>query len=150
MVYIPWILALYSLACTCCTWLSSDIFPNNAKLQRPIVPKCAGVSSSQIRITIISDFCPSDGANPMILVYSNMELQLLKHTSLSLAILTVIFGLPRAPSSEGLRSPNAPELFIAISTLHRLWRQHLQPPSLVRSSALKFDGEWFHAVGITY
>ena len=70
-----------------------------SKLQRPIVPKCVGVSSSQIRITIISDFCLSDGANPMILVDSNMELQLLKHTSLRVAISTVIFGLPAAKVS---------------------------------------------------
>ena len=65
----------FILPCMYLQWLSSGIFPNNAKLQRPIVSK---------RI--------SDGTNPIILVYSIMELQLLKHTSL--AILTVIFGLP--------------------------------------------------------
>ena len=89
--YVPWILAL---SCTCYTLLSSGIFPNNAKFQRPITPKRLGVSSSQMGIIIISNCCLSDGANPMIVVYSNMELQLLKHTSLPPAIWIVIFGLP--------------------------------------------------------
>ena len=85
--------------------ISSGIFPNNAKLQRPIVPKHVGVSSSQIGITTISDFCLSDGVKPMILVYANMELQLLKHTSLPFAILTVIFGFPGllAVKTSGLK-----------------------------------------------
>ena len=64
------------------------------------------------------------------------------------------YGVPAlhtlAPSSEGLRSPNAPDVFIAISTLNRLCPQHLQPPFLVRSSALKYDGEWFYVVSVTY
>ena len=97
MVYTPWILAM---SCTCYPWLSSTIFPNNAKLQRPIIPKHVGVSSSKMGITIISDFCLSDGANPMILVYSIMELQLLKHTSLPPATWTVIFGLPWLPAAK--------------------------------------------------
>ena len=97
VVYIPWILAL---SCTSYTWLGSGIFPNNAKLQRPITPKCVGVSSSQIGITIISDFCLSDGANPMILVYSITELHLLKHTSLPPTLLIVIFGLPWLPAAK--------------------------------------------------
>ena len=80
----------FILPCIYVHWSSSGMFPNNAKLQRPIVPKHVGVSSSQLGITIISDFHLSDGANPTILVYySTMELQLLKHTSLPLAVLTV-------------------------------------------------------------
>ena len=62
----------FILPCMCV--LNSGIFPNNA---RPIAPKCVGVSSSQIEITIISDVCLSDAVNPMILVYSIMKLQLL-------------------------------------------------------------------------
>ena len=49
-------------------------FPNNAKVQRPIAPNRVGVSSPQIQTVRIGGVCLSDGASPMLLAYSIMEL----------------------------------------------------------------------------
>ena len=84
-------------------------------------------------------FSPLNGASLMILAYFVMELQLHKHTLLPAQFYSHVW-LTLAPSSEGLRSPNAANVFIVIPTFHRLWQ----------SAALKLDGELHRdCVGVT-
>ena len=74
------------LLCTETTYFS--------KLQRPIASKLAGRHPHKQGLLELVAFCLSDGTSHMIPAYSDMKIQLLKHTSLSPAIFTAIFGLP--------------------------------------------------------
>ena len=69
----------FMLPCMYVLYLMAKL-TNNAKLQRPIAPKPAGVSPHKLLESVTFSF--SNGASLMILTYLVMELQPLKHTLL--------------------------------------------------------------------
>ena len=103
------ILALCSLHVSVILPAISVVFPNNAKLQRPIhvAPKRVGVPSHKLYLLESVAFSLSNGASLMIPAHYIMELQPLKHTILPPAILYCHFGLPwlLAAKAPGLQTP---------------------------------------------